>query len=520
MPQPTNNGKTLDKAVSELARRYRPLAIEILKESIRVPADHVDRSPDQGGDPKCGLSNHEKPRLEYMRSKILEIGAVERPEDVGYDAFGNLVWTVQDPLDGVPAEEKTVVYFDGHTDTVQALRPRWIEAIGGGIDAYDGLRDGKKVDKAFLKKELGYLPPEDEWSHLVWGRGAADQLSGVVSQIVAAKILRETCSLGSLRGVRVRSYGTVAEEDNDGGSMMYVLSEELPQAGLARVPDAVILTEGTGCAHQGAAGIYRGQRGRMQIEVEVTGKSCHGSMPWEGRNPLEYGATIIAEAADRYDRRVGFGDDAFLGHGTRTASFATLDTPSDCAVPERFTFRFDRRLTAGEDPEQALTDVEKMESVKRAREAGLRVEVRAPFYDQPSWRRYKPGNLQIYPGWVTPENHPAITCAVDAYKRSATPIVEVSKGAGSLRQEPRVGRWIFSTDGVGYPVKIGEHAIPLEPSKRWVTAGSYTHAPMFGIGPGIEQNTHKIGECVDAREFDAVIATLARFPSLYHASRG
>jgi hypothetical protein len=36
---------------------------------------------------------------------------------------------------------------------------------------------------------------------------------------------------------------------------------------------------------------------------------------------------------------------------------------------------------------------------------------------------------------------------------------------------------------------------------------------MLGIGVGIEQNVHKIGECIDSREFDAVIATLARFPS-------
>ena len=38
---------------------------------------------------------------------------------------------------------------------------------------------------------------------------------------------------------------------------------------------------------------------------------------------------------------------------------------------------------------------------------------------------------------------------------------------------------------------------------------------MFGIGPGIEQNTHKIGECVDSRELAPVIAFLARFPSLF-----
>lgn len=41
----------------------------------------------------------------------------------------------------------------------------------------------------------------------------------------------------------------------------------------------------------------------MQIEVDVIGKSCHGSMPWEGRNPLEAGALIIAEAAAKYEKR-------------------------------------------------------------------------------------------------------------------------------------------------------------------------------------------------------------------------
>jgi acetylornithine deacetylase/succinyl-diaminopimelate desuccinylase-like protein len=38
---------------------------------------------------------------------------------------------------------------------------------------------------------------------------------------------------------------------------------------------------------------------------------------------------------------------------------------------------------------------------------------------------------------------------------------------------------------------------------------------MFGLGPGIEQNTHKIGECVDLRELQHAIAFLARFPSVF-----
>jgi putative selenium metabolism hydrolase len=508
----------MDEKIIQLAKAHRPLAVEILKEVIRIPADYVDRPADEGGDPSCGLSNHEGPRLEYMRGKIVEIGAVESPSDVGYDAFGNLCWVVEDPSDGISPEDKTVVFFDGHTDTVQALRPRWHEAIGGGIDPYLGLTDPEKVNRDFLSQELGYLPSEKEWNLLVWGRGAADQLSGVVCQIIATKILRELRAEGALRGVVLRSFGTVAEEDNDGGAPMYVMRKVLAGASPDKIPDVVILTEGTGCADQGSVGIYRGQRGRMQIEVEVIGRSCHGSMPWEGRNPLEYGAAIIAEAAERSSRGEGFGSDAFLGSGTRTASFAALETPSDCAVPERFTFRFDRRLTAGEDPAQALKDIEAMPSVMRARQEGLIVKVRTPFYDRPTWKGYRPGNAQIYPGWVTPETHPSVSAAVETYRRVASPVIPGGGWRGSLRREPRVARWVFSTDGVGFPIARDESSMEIPDSKRWIFSGNFKYPPMLGVGPGIEQNTHKIGEHVDSRELDVVIAMLARFPSLYRQS--
>jgi acetylornithine deacetylase/succinyl-diaminopimelate desuccinylase-like protein len=83
----------------------------------------------------------------------------------------------------------------------------------------------------------------------------------------------------------------------------------------------------------------------MQIEVTVVGRSCHGSMPFEGLTPLEHGGAIIAEAARRHVEGDGFTTHPFLGRGTRTASWADLQPPSDCAVPDRFTFRFDRRHT-------------------------------------------------------------------------------------------------------------------------------------------------------------------------------
>ena len=182
---------------------YQPLAVEILREAIRIPADYVDRARRTGGDPLCGLSNHEGPRLEYLRGKIVEIGAVDGPEDVGFDDFGNLVWTVEDPDDGVPPDEKTVIYFDGHTDTVQALRPRWHEAIGGGIDAYLTVDrpDARGRPGASCAESSATCRPTTSGSHLVWGRGSADQLGGVVCQIIATKILRELRAEGALRGV-------------------------------------------------------------------------------------------------------------------------------------------------------------------------------------------------------------------------------------------------------------------------------------------------------------------------------
>jgi putative selenium metabolism hydrolase len=429
------------------------------------------------------------------------------------------VWTVQDGLDGIAPEHKRVVWFDGHSDTVEALRTEWLDKLGGAVDPYDGLVDEARLDGEALRAQLGYVPPADEWEHLVFGRGSADQLAGVVAEIVATKILLELRELGSLHGCVVRAYATVAEEDNDGGGPRHVVTHELAGAPADRLPDVVVLTEGTGDARKGALGIYRGQRGRMQVEVTVTGRSCHGSMPHEGLNPLEHGAAIIAEAA-RAASAEGFLDHPVLGRGTRTASWASLATPSDCAVPDRFTFRLDRRLTLGESPEHALDEIERLDAVAVARKAGLDVAVGVPRYREVTWRGCAVDNPQIYPGWLTPDDHPAVRAAVDTYRRVVSPCVREPEGGatgGALRSEPRVDTWVFSTDGVGFPVAVADPRFAVPTGKRWVVAGALQHPAMFGIGAGIEQNTHRIGECVDARELVHAIAVLARFPRAFAA---
>ena len=48
---------------------------------------------------------------------------------------------------------------------------------------------------------------------------------------------------------------------------------------------------------------------------------------------------------------------------------------------------------------------------------------------------------------------------------------------------------------------------------------NYKHPAMFGFGVGIEQNTHKIGECVDARELRHAAAFLARYAGVFASGR-
>ncbi|HYM61106.1 MAG TPA: hypothetical protein VEZ11_09465, partial [Thermoanaerobaculia bacterium] len=76
---------------------------------------------------------------------------------------------------------------------------------------------------------------------------------------------------------------------------------------------------------------------------------------------------------------------------------------------------------------------------------------------------------------------------------------------------------IFSTDGVGFPTRRNGSSLKIPDSKRWIRDGEFHYPAMIGIGPGIEQNTHKIGECVDSREFPPVAAFMARFPSMYRS---
>lgn len=121
------------------------------------------------------------------------------------DAAGNLVWYAEDELD--KSTTKKVIYFDGHSDTVAPLPDKWSKI--GGVDVWKGLIDAKKINRDVLKQNLGWVPKESEYENCIWGRGTADQLAGVISQMMATKVCLELVAEGALKNAKIVSIATI-----------------------------------------------------------------------------------------------------------------------------------------------------------------------------------------------------------------------------------------------------------------------------------------------------------------------
>ena len=103
----------------------------------------------------------------------------------------------------------------------------------------------------------------------------------VASAVYAGALLKKA---GLPENVTLYVTGTVQEEDCDGMCWDYIVKEDKLK------PDVVVITEPTSLR------IYRGHRGRMEMEVSTTGVSCHGSAPERGVNAVYKMAPIIANA--------------------------------------------------------------------------------------------------------------------------------------------------------------------------------------------------------------------------------
>jgi putative selenium metabolism hydrolase len=406
------------KNVNSMARAPKTPPVAVGYEAIRLRAKAME------GDTVRFLSD--LVRTQSFSSKERDVIAVIRKEmeaigfdEVRVDGLGNILGRI--------GSGPRVIAFDGHVDTV-----------------YPGDLSQWTLDPFEPKVEDGKLR----------GRGTVDQKGGVATMIHAGRVIKE---LGLNDQFTIYFTGTVMEEDCDGLCWQYILNED----GLK--PELVVITEPTNL------NIYRGHRGRMEIRVEVKGRSCHGSAPERGDNAVYKIARVALEIEKLNERLRG---DPFLGKGTVAISEVRSSSPSLCAVADEAGIHLDRRLTAGETRESALAEVR--DAAARAGCPDARVYVLT--YGEAAYTGKVYPTEKYYPTWALEEGSPFLRGAVEAY-------------AGVLGRAPLVDKWTFSTNGVA-------------------TAGM-RGIPTLGLGPGNEVYAHAANEACPVEHLSAAVAFYA-----------
>lgn len=403
----------------------------------------------------CGEEGHAKRIVEEMK----KVGF----DEAGLDPQGNAV--------GYMGTGEKLIGFDGHIDTV---------GIGNinnwTFDPYEGFE---------TEEEIG-------------GRGTSDQLGGIVSAVYGAKIMKD---LGLLSDkYRVVVTGTVQEEDCDGLCWEYMIKEQNLR------PEFVVSTEPTD------GGIYRGQRGRMEIRIDVKGVSCHGSAPERGDNAIYKMADILQDvrALNENDAEDGteikglvkmldekynkdWKEARFLGRGTVTCSEIFFTSPSRCAVADSCSVSLDRRMTFGETWESCLEEIRQLPNVKKY---GDDVTVSMYQYDRPSYTGLVYPIECYFPTWAIPEDHPVTKAMEEAYHGLYGTERSGSSEADAMRKaRPLTDKWTFSTNGVSI---MGRNGIPC-----------------IGFGPGAEAQAHAPNEKTYKEDLVKCAAVYAALPTLY-----
>ncbi|MDO5696052.1 MAG: YgeY family selenium metabolism-linked hydrolase [Eubacteriales bacterium] len=436
-------------AIKEAAQNYEAAMTKFLRDTIKLPSE----------------SCHEGPKAKRIQEEMDMLGF----NKTWIDPLGNVM--------GWMGTGEKVICFDGHIDTVGI----------GNIDNWDfDPHEGYETDV-----EIG-------------GRGVSDQTGGVISAVYACKIMKDLGLLNDKYTAMV--VGSVQEEDCDGMCWEYILKKDVQIPGYEKLckPEFVVSTEPTD------GGIYRGQRGRMEIRIDVKGVSCHGSAPERGDNAIYKMAEILKEVEqlnenpaddsveikglvkmldEKYNPE--YKEANFLGRGTVTTSEIFFTSPSRCAVADSCAISLDRRMTAGETWQSCLKEIEDLPAVKKH---GAVVSMYQ--YDRPSWTGEQYPIECYFPTWVIPEDHKVTKSLEKAYKslygdKRIGPEAEMPKRSA----RPLTDKWTFSTNGVSI---MGRNGIPV-----------------IGFGPGAEDQAHAPNEITWKQDLVMCAAVYAALPTIY-----
>jgi putative selenium metabolism hydrolase len=381
--------------MNALCHRINALAKDLEGDTTRFLMDMV-RVP--------AFSGKEGEVIQVIRKEMEAVGF----DEVRVDGLGNVIGRI--------GKGPRLIAFDAHIDTVYPGDP----ALWDFDPFTPRIEDGQ-----------------------VWGRGTVDQEGGMAAMVTAGRIIQE---LGLNDAFTLLFTGTVMEEDCDGLCWKYLIHEE----GIR--PELVVITEPTNM------NIYRGHRGRMEMQVRVKGLSCHGSAPERGDNAIYKISRVALEIEQLHER---LATDAFLGKGSVCVSQVFFTGPSQCAVPDSATISLDRRLTAGETKASAVEEVR--DACARAGYPDAEVSILE--YREPAYTGLVYPMEKYYPTWVLPPDSPWLADSVRAYE-------------GVFGKAPLVDKWTFSTNAIAIAGLEGIPCLGLGPGNEVLAHFPNEHCPV------------------------------------------
>ncbi len=346
-------------------------------------------------------------------------------DEVWFDSMGNTVGRIGDG--------PRILVYDSHIDTVGIGNPDewdWDPFIG-------------KVDKGRF-----------------YARGACDEKGSTPPMIYGLAIAKR---LGLLEGWTAYYFGNMEEWCDGIAPHAFVEHEGIR-------PDFVVIGEPTKMQ------VYRGHKGRVEIEVTSRGRSAHAASNHLGDNAI-YKVLPLIEGVSKLEPQLG--DDPFLGHGKITVTDMEVETPSINAVPDLAKVYIDRRVTFGETAEGAVEQVRKLAPEQYLKDGTITVEMMQ--YAEPSYTDFVFPVEKYFPAWALDEQHPFVQAGLKAAEMIGLP-------------KYPAGKWNFSTNGIYWMGKAG--------------------IPSIGFGPGEEETAHTthdsvlLDDVVKATEFYAILPAL------------
>lgn len=347
------------------------------------------------------LPGHEGDVAALVQAEMQQLGFA----DVRMDTAGNVSGRIG-------ASDGPTLLLDAHMDTVEVAEPQhW------------------RVDPWSAEVQQGRL----------YGLGSCDMKGGLAAAIYgAAHLLRAGAPLAG----RVVLAAVGLEEPAEGTGTRLLLEESQLR------PNWVVIVEPSDLQ------VVRAQRGHLEIELAIQGKSAHSARPELGDNAIYAAARVIFGLEILAER---LAEDAFLGPGVLAVTDIRSHAVSRNAIPERCELIIDRRLTVGETEALALAEIQRIV----ARE-GVRAVVKVIEEDVRTHTGRVCRVRRASPPWALDEHHPLVTAMLHA--------------AREVGLRPGLSKWYFATEGA-------------------YTAG-VAQIPTVGFGPGDPNLAHTCNENV------------------------